>query len=209
MKDSRRPKSIFILGIVFGVASLSIVAWFVFGSNRLKASARAMVNAMRDGNGQELYNAASAREISCSGLTAENLEKAWHILIEPRIKSSKFVRAEAPEQTSNEYQATSSIWYTDKFGNPWRLVMIANRTEDGPKTTVLFHLLSLASLFDEKEEVSTGQTIETELRGIKRYRIELENIGIRKVMLNPQVCLSWSEYEALLLKKKGLRTNSN
>lgn len=190
-------------GVVFAVLSVAYVAWLLLRPNELKASASSIVSAMRSGDIDRLYEAMSIEEKQCSNLTPEKLREAWQYLVAPRIRSSKFVREEPALQTANDFQATAGVWYTDSKGTPWRIVMIANKAEGGPKTTVLFHMLLINWQFAPNGTIDTAHPSgERYLRGISAVRSKMESMGIHRVMLNPDSCISWGDLEALLLRQK-------
>ena len=183
--------------------SLLLVAWFVFRPDPLRRAAREMVNALRDGDGARLFDATVPEERTCSNLDAPRIRRAWEILIEPHLKSSRYVRSDPAKLLSNEVQADDAIWYADKEGNPWSLTMIANQSEDGPKTALLFHMLGIASLFDSQDRNIGVATVTTTLAGVRKYRSQLTELGIKRIMLSPRQCVTWDQLEAFLESKKA------
>lgn len=65
-------------------------------------------------------------------------------------------------------------------------------------------MLDTSSKFDE-DGVRLDDPTGSLIRGVRRYLAELERIGIPRIMLNPDRCLTWDELEALLLSKSQKR----
>lgn len=201
MKHTARRQWVKVGGPAFLLIILVTAIFLLTRPNPLRRAADSMVGALRNGDGQLLIRGTIEEERTCSNLTEDRLHQAWEILLKPYIASSKFVRVESAKQVSNDYQATGSIWFTDSAGNPWRMNFIANQSNGEAKGTVLFHMFATASLFDEKGHAATSLTSEHLLRGLRKYRAQLQGIGIERIMLNPGTCLAWQDLEQLLLNK--------
>ena len=188
------------LGSVFLLLSLLLVLWSIFRPNPLPGAAVRMADSMRLGDGDALFDCTIADERMCSDLTPAKVRRAWEILLKPHLESSRFLRAEPTLLSSNQVQATAGFQYLDKSGNPWRLLMIANQADGGPKTQVIYKMLSLASVFDDKGQAQTSLTADLALKGFRRYRAPLESIGIHGMMLRVGSCYSMDDLERILSK---------
>ena len=186
------------MGIGFALASLAYLLWTVLRPNPLAGAATNMVVALRDGDGDGLYQAAITQERQCSALTPQKLRAVWEILIQPETRTSKLLRVENGRLESNRAQATAFVRYLDHEGNPWSLDMIANKSEEGPKSAVVYTMLSTASLFDDEGIAHPNLTVDLSLAGLRRYRPRLEAIGIERIMLNPNNCVTWDQLEGIL-----------
>ncbi len=187
-------------GFLFLLIAVLLSGWYLLRPNPLRAAAVEFANAIRHGDGDALLQATSPQERQCSGLDAAKLRSAWEILVGPRVGSSRFLRSEQAKQTSNELQATAAIWFADRDGNPWSIVAIANQADWGPATTILYPMLSIASRFDSEGKALKGITTESALAGIRRYRPQLEAIGIQRILLSPRRCMTWDELEGMLVR---------
>lgn len=201
MRHTTRRQWAKVGGPAFLLIVLVTAIFFLIRPNPLRRAADSMVGALRNGDGQLLIRGTIEEERTCSNLTEDRLHQAWEILLKPYIASSKFVRVESAKQVSNDYQATASIWFTDSAGNPWRMNFIANQSNGEAKGTVLFHMFATASLFDESGHAATSLTSELLLRSLRRYRAQLQGIGIERILLNPDTCLDWKQLEELLLSR--------
>lgn len=153
---------------------------------------------MQSGNPDALLDATSRFELGCSNLDRTKLARVWQLLIQPIISRSRMV-GEAPAQlSSNQVQASASTRHVDGAGSPWALTITANQTDDGPKTLMVYPMLALASMFDAGGNTAGELTSELALRGVRRHRRSLENLGIHKVLLRPGVCITWDQLESKL-----------
>jgi hypothetical protein len=184
------------LGLVFLVLSVGFVCWYLLRPNPLPRAAAKTLDALMSGDGDALYAATGSYERECSHLTPEKLHKAWQILLEPAIRSSKFLRKDEPELVSNQVQAHAFAYYLDKQGNPWSMVAIVNQSDEGPKSGVVFKMLSTASLFSGDGLVHPSLDHDLSVGGVDRYRKQLEDIGIDRVMLAPGRSFTWDELRA-------------
>ncbi|KXK11750.1 MAG: hypothetical protein UZ18_ATM001002221 [Armatimonadetes bacterium OLB18] len=194
------------LGVGFVAVVLSGALWWILRPNELRRTASEAVQAMRTGDGDTLFYLSHPVERKCSGLTTANAQKAWRILVGPHVAREKFLRVESAAQTSNDYQATASAWFEDRAGEPWRFVMIANRSEGHPRVTVVLHMLTIACAFtDEGRYVGTDTA--RMLAGVRKYKERLKEIGIERLMLNPSRCLTWEQLEEYFVESLSHRPN--
>jgi hypothetical protein len=192
--DPQRAKLMFRVGIGLFIAVVLFVIWQMIRPNPLVTSAREMTQAMQSGDGDALFGFASSMERNCSNLDQDKLQKAWRVLIGPRIANSKFLRADPIEASSNGWQATSSVWFENKSdGKSWQLAMISNKSDEGFKTGVLIMMVICS---DPPSAFPVGES--RTLSRIRKHRASLEALGIEKVMLNPGNCVSWDQLEAML-----------
>lgn len=201
----RSSKWLLISGCFVMVGAVLLILWIIARPNALQRAAMQMVTAMKDGDAGTLLDAMSGQETACSNLDEPKLRRAWEIMVKPRVERSEFLRNEFPGQGANPTQSSAGIWFKDPAGEPWMLVLIANQAEDGIKTPVLFSMLVIGSGADDRGNTLMAETDESFLAGIRKYRPQLETLGIEKVMLTPRRCLSWDELEAKLLTSIEIR----
>src|SRR5579872_1131858 len=170
METQTRPNLIRKLGLVVFVLALAYVGYRFLRPNPLTQGAAGMLDAMRSGDGNHLLNYTIAEERTCSGLDGPKLRKAWEILIQPIITSSTYAGTDKPKLEGNQTQAAAAAKYLDKQGNPWKLTVIANQAEEGPKMEIIYLMLATASLFDETGNANATLTPDLALKGIHRYR---------------------------------------
>jgi len=185
-------------GLTFFAVTLTLVAYWYLRPSPLVASAREMITAMRDGNGDVLYEYALSDERKCSDLSPEKIHRLWEILIQPAITHSKFVGAVPAALESNQTQSTAAFRFLTRQGDPWKLDVIANQSDEGVKAGIVYSMLATASLFDEDGHVNPTLTPNLALAGVRRYRPKLESIGIRSLMLGPGTCVTWDQLEQKL-----------
>src|SRR5579862_4729352 len=156
----------------FAIAIL--YAGLLLRGNPLPVAAVRIATAMRDGDGPVLYDFAIQDERSCSELTPDKIRKAWEILIGPLLAQSRPMGADGGKLAGNQTQATASYSYLDREGNPWKLVVIANQTDDGAKDQIIYTMLATASLFDDAGHAQATLTSDLSLKGLHRFRAPLE-----------------------------------
>lgn len=200
MPTLRFGRALFYAGCAALLVAVFYVARIFFSPSDLKSAAASMVRAISKGDERGLWQAASGPERACSELDPGRLKRAWEILVQPRVSRSKLVREEAPRAGWNPTQASGRTWFTDPSGNLWSIVVVANQAEDGAKTQVVFTMLVVASGVDEKGNALPGSTAQSLLDGVRKFRFQLESIGIKKILLAPRNCVSWDDLEARLVK---------
>jgi len=184
------------MAVLLSIAAI-VALWF-FRRPPLVRAADSMVVAMRDGDGNGIFDAAISDERNCSDLTPEKVHQAWAILIGPNITASQFVSKDRTDVESNQTQAVASFNYHTEQGDPWTLTVIANQCAEGTKANVIYGMLATASIFSADGHTYSTLTSEVALQGVRRYRQRLEAIGIHSVMLAPGSCVSWDQLETRL-----------
>lgn len=192
-----KGKAFRIAGIAFLIGAMIYGLWLYFRPNPLIGAAKGMRHALVSGDGQALYDYATALEKDCTRLTPDKLRKAWEILIGPRLARSKHLRDEPVNVASNLVQAVGSSIYRDDDGNTWQIAVIAEQTEEGPKSTPLIFMLLCSDI--TLADIKAGQS-KTAAR-VAKYRAALEAIGIQRILLNPSSCLTWDQLEAKLCRR--------
>lgn len=170
--------------------------WYLLRPDPLPAAAVDIADAYSNGDARVMLHFASKQECDCSALTEKNVRDAWEVLLRPIVSKSQRLRQEPGKKSSNLVQATNAIWFNDSKGSPWSLGAIANQTDDGPKATLIFPMLSLASMFGEDQTIlSPANTVGNHLAALRKYKGQLRAAGIEKVLLNPKRCMTWDELE--------------
>lgn len=189
------------IGLGFLLACLLILAWVLTRQNPLVAASRDLADALLKGNPQSLSKFMSPLERDCSNLTEERLALAWQLLLSERIRRSELVRLDPPTMSGNDTQATAGYWLKDANQLPWSIMVVANQTDNGPKTPLLWTMLVTESQFNEHGSSTETTTVLGLLHAVRRHRRALSEIGIEKVMMNPRTCLTWDQLESFLAQR--------
>lgn len=128
------------------------------------------------------------------------MAQAYDLLVGDAFRRAKQRKYGGGKLSSNKTQATASVSMLDKDDEPWTVAVIVNQTEEGPRGSVLITMLLIASRFDDEGNLRGKLDTADYLAAARKFRSRLEDIGISKVMLNPQRCISWDEYEQIYTK---------
>lgn len=176
---------------------LGFFAWWVIRPSDLPARAGEFAKAVVEGDTDQLYEFLSSSEISCSSLNRENFKKAYQILIGDKFAKLKSRTYIPGTPSSNKTQATAGARLVGDEGDSIQMAVVVNQAEGGVQTTVMVFLILNAALFDDKGRLRTTKDASHDLETIRKYRSQLESIGISKVMLNPRRCVTWDELEGI------------
>ncbi|ODU53973.1 MAG: hypothetical protein BGO01_09170 [Armatimonadetes bacterium 55-13] len=185
--------------IAVGVGLSILVAgtiWLASRPHELVSAARDLTGAMRDGDAARLMRYADPIEISASDLTEEKIRRLWEVLVKPHLDSSRPLNTSSAQLESNGFQASAALGYADHTGKPWKLATYVTRADGKPRTPLVYSMLSMSSCFDENERISS-LTNESSLVGLHKYRAQLDSIGIRRIMLNPQRVVTLDELDTI------------
>lgn len=161
-----------------------------------------MNHAMLTGDGKVLMEGAIPEETGCSQLSSEKAHKLWELLVRPYIESSRLVGEDPAIISSNRVQATAGYRFVDRTRTPWGISIVANQAEGGPKTNVLAQMFFVAAQFDESKRV-VPLTDQGALITLRKFRPQLEKLGVPGMMLYPGRCLDWDALDTLLQNRAG------